>query len=216
MSSDGRAFFQNVHADNISSTGAQLSGIEYRLAAGDTIGVQYEDKKARFRVVWAIEAGPLHKIQAGVQMLDGQVCPWLEVVTAAPAPEGPTPGARARSGDNKRRFVRHKIRFPLELRTERSNTSMQTSATDISGRGCYVETLLPLPFGTSVNVSFWMESEKITTTGFVRASDPGVGMGIEFTGLDPATQERFQQLVEGLDPGFAGLGSTPPPDPTEA
>jgi hypothetical protein len=92
---------------------------------------------------------------------------------------------------------------------------MQTSATDISGRGCYVETLLPLPFGTNVNVSFWMESEKITTTGVVRASDPGVGMGIEFTGLDPATQERFQRLGEGLDPGFAGLGSAAPPDPTQ-
>ena len=95
----------------------------------------------------------------------------------------------------------------LELRDERSGAAMQTSATDISGRGCYVETLMPIPFGTAVRISFWMDTEKITTAGVVRASDPGVGMGIEFTGLDFSTQERFQHLLEKLDPGsgFAGM-----------
>jgi hypothetical protein len=79
---------------------------------------------------------------------------------------------------------------------------MQTNATDIGGRGCYVETLLPLPMGTRVKITFWMDDEKIQTSGVVRASDGGVGMGIEFTQLDDHVQERLQKHVEKLDAGL--------------
>jgi hypothetical protein len=79
---------------------------------------------------------------------------------------------------------------------------MQTNATDIGGRGCYVETLLPLPMGTRVKITFWMDDEKIQTSGVVRASDGGVGMGIEFTQLDDHVQERLQKHLEKLDAGL--------------
>jgi hypothetical protein len=81
---------------------------------------------------------------------------------------------------------------------------MQTNATDIGGRGCYVETLLPLPLGTKVKISFWMDSEKIQTSGVVRASDGGVGMGIEFTQLDNHVQDRLQKHLDKLDEGLKG------------
>jgi len=32
----------------------------------------------------------------------------------------------------------------------------------------------------------------------VRSSDGGVGMGIEFTGLDEKTRERLQQRIEAM------------------
>jgi hypothetical protein len=76
---------------------------------------------------------------------------------------------------------------------------MQTNATDISGRGCYVETMLPLARGTELEISFWIESSKVDTTGIVRASDGGVGMGIEFSGLDLESQERLQQCLKKLE-----------------
>lgn len=77
---------------------------------------------------------------------------------------------------------------------------MNTNATDIGGRGCYVETLLPLPLGTQGTITFWMDDEKVQTTAVVRASDPGVGMGIEFTTLDTQVQERLQQFLDKMDP----------------
>ena len=206
MGADGHTFFQNAHADNISSAGAQLSGLERQLTAGDMIGVQYADKKARFRVVWVIDGGALHKIQVGVQLLEGQECPWKK--------ELGQPAAKATSaGQNQRKFVRHRIQFPLDIQDDRGGGAhMQTSATDISGRGCYVETLLPFPLGTPVQITFWMDSEKIRTVGMVRTSDPGVGMGIEFVGLDETAQQRFQRLIENLDTGITGLGVGPPRD----
>ena len=71
---------------------------------------------------------------------------------------------------------------------------MQCTATDMSARGCYIESLVPLMIGCSVFVTFWLDSDKIRTSGIVRASDPGVGMGIEFTarrGIGRATGILF-------------------------
>ena len=195
MDANSRPFFQSAEAHDISSQGAKLSRIEHQLTPGDVIGVQLGATKARYRVVWVIDAGYVYKIQAGVQLLDGQQCPWTKELTQAetlppPVAKDPT--------KNYRRLERLKLRFPLELRDKRGSR-MQTNATDVSGRGCYIETLLPLPRGTELSISFWIESERVDTTAIVRACDGGVGMGIDFTGLDVKSQERLQRYLEKLD-----------------
>jgi len=193
---DGRPFFQNVHTQEISKRGAKLSGIEHHLSTGDVIGVQLGDKKSRAKVMWVIDAGQANKIDAGLEMLEGQPCPWQHELAKL---ETPAPVTQLASrGQNSRRFGRHKIAFPIEILQERSGSIMRTQATDISGRGCYVETLMPLPKGTELSISFWIESEKITTPSIVRACDGGVGMGIEFTGLNAEIQERLQEVIEKM------------------
>jgi len=187
----GQAFFQNVYARDLRVDGALLSGIEHPIAVEDVIGVQYAGKKARFQVRHVNDAGLPQRLQADVQILSGQECPWKDLVEAVEKPDSAV--AEAANGSNKRQFPRHKVRFPLVLRDERGSTAaMQTNSSDISGRGCYVETLVPLPLGTKLTVVFWLESEKITCAALVRSSDPGVGMGIEFIGLDLKLRERLQ------------------------
>lgn len=196
MDAEGRPFFQNAQASNISSEGALLSGIAHPLKTEDVIGVQHGEKKARFKVVWVVDGGQARKIEAGVQLLPNQRSPWQDLAAWE--------RKDVSDGKNKRRFTRHKILFPIEISFEDSRRShLHTSATDIGGRGCYVETLMPLPLGTKVNIDFWMDSEKVNTSGIVRASDPGVGMGIEFTALDDHVQERLQAHLEKLDDSFA-------------
>jgi PilZ domain len=194
---DGRPFFQNVHTQEISKRGAKISGIAHRLSVGDVIGVQFGDRKARVKVMWVIDAGQTQQTDAGIEMLEGQPCPWQHQLAK---PETPAPVAQATPrGRDLRRFGRHKIPFPVEILQELSGSRMRTQATDISGRGCYVETLMPLAKGTELSISFWIESEKITTPAIVRACDGGVGMGIEFTGLSDDVQKRLQQIVEKMD-----------------
>ncbi len=113
-----------------------------------------------------------------------------------------------RNPDNRRKFARHKISFPVELRDERVNTPMRVNATDISGNGCYVETIMPLTVGTSLKVDFWIDQEHISSSATIRTRDPGVGMGIEFTGLPEDTKKRLQAHLDVLDPGMA-VGHTP-------
>jgi len=199
MGSNNRPFFQNAMAQNISATGACIFGIEPELKVGDVIGVQYETRKARCRVVWVVDAGALKKTQVGVQLVADQDCPWAAALPTDMKLEERT----QQNQDNRRKFARHRISFPLELRDERVNTPMRVNATDISGNGCYIETVMPLPVATALRVDLWIEQERLSPTGVVRTRDPGVGMGIEFTGFPEESKKRFQAHLDTLDPGIS-------------
>jgi hypothetical protein len=197
MGANGQPFFQTATAQNISSTGACIYGVEPELKVGDVIGVQYESKKARCKVIWIVDAGGLKKMQVGVQLVTGQECPWLAQLPAEMKDrEGPPT-----SPDNRRHFVRHKVSYPLELRDERVNTPMRVNASDVSGSGCYVETVMPLALATALKVDLWIGDEHVTTSAVVRTRDPGVGMGIEFIGMPDDTKVRFQTYLDQVDPG---------------
>ena len=160
------------------------------------IGVQYEAKKARCKVIWVVNAGALKKNQVGVQLVPEQECPW-----AVALPKDMKGDERNGSQhDNRRKFLRHKISYPVELRDERVNTPLRVNATDISGNGCYVETVMPLAIATALRVDLWIGEERLTPSAIVRTRDPGVGMGIEFTGLPEDTKKRFQAHLDKLDP----------------
>jgi hypothetical protein len=197
MGADNQPFHQNANAQNVSTTGACITGLEHELKVGDVIGVQFETKKARCKVIWVMEAGALKKTQVGVQLVADQECPWLSQL-----PPEVRANVIAATPDNRRRFQRHKISFPLEFRDERVNTPMRVNATDISGNGCYVETAMPLALTTVLRVDFWIDQERISSTATVRTRDPGVGMGIEFTGVPEETKRRFQAHLDKLDPGI--------------
>ena len=128
MGADGRVFSQPARTRNISAGGALLSGIEHDLKIGDTIGVQRGEKKARCKVVWAIDTESMQKIQVGVQLLRKHECPWTaELPKAEDAPSISPP--------NCRRWERHKISVVLALHDERATTPMRLTATDISASG---------------------------------------------------------------------------------
>src|SRR4030081_313760 len=134
MGADDHPFFQNATAQNVSATGACIYGIEHELKVGDVIGVQYQTKKARCKVVWVVDAGGLKKTQVGVQLVAGQDCPWTtqlpsDVQSNIPAPRH----------DNRRKFVRHRISFPLELRPAPTNTSTLSHPAALPIYRCYVQ-----------------------------------------------------------------------------
>jgi len=193
MSAEGRPFSQHARAQNISWAGALISGVDNELKVGDVVGVQCDEQKTRCTVIWVMNAGPVRKNRVGVKLLADQECPWKNYL--------PLDGATVTiSPSNRRRFHRHKISLPLELRDERVNSPMRINATDVSGNGCYIESMLPLPLGTVLRVDFWLESEHINITAVVRTCDPGVGNGMEFTGMPVDGKERMQTYLDSVDP----------------
>ena len=80
---------------------------------------------------------------------------------------------------------------------------MRVNATDISGNGCYVETVMPLAIDTPLRVDFWIEQERLSPSAIVRTRDPGVGMGIEFTGMTEESKKRLQAHLDKLDPAIS-------------
>ena len=202
MTADGRPFSQHARAQNISSEGALLAGIENELKVGDVVGVQCEEKKTRCTVIWVMNTGPIKKNQVGVKLLADQDCPWKAYLPVQGATPTILPG-------NRRRWPRHKISFPIELRDERVQTPMRISATDVSGNGCYVETIMPMPLGTVLRVEFYLQEERITITAVVRTCDPGVGNGIEFTGMSHAAKEHMQSYLDAIDPAMGVSAPSP-------
>lgn len=193
MTAQGRPFHQQARARNISSEGALIGGVENELKVGDVIGMQCEEKKSRCTVVWIMNTGATKKIQMGVRVLAHQECPWTTHLPIEGARIGEPPSTR-------RRYPRHKISFPLELREGRVKTPMRISATDVSGSGCYIETILPLPVKTVLRANLYMPTEHINISAVVRTCDGGVGNGIEFTGLPADGKQRLQDYLDGIDP----------------
>ncbi len=193
MTAEGRPFSQHARAQNISSEGALLSGVESELKVGDIIGVQCDEKKTRCTVIWVMNTGPVKKNQVGIKLLADQEPPWKDYLQLD--------GATVKiAHSNRRRWQRHKISLPLELRDERVKSPLRINATDVSGNGCYVESMQPLPVGTVLRVDFWLDAEHLNITAVVRTSDPGVGNGIEFSGMPEETKVRMQDYLNAIDP----------------
>jgi hypothetical protein len=60
---------------------------------------------------------------------------------------------------------------------------------------------MPLPVATALRVDLWIEEERMTASAVVRTRDPGVGMGIEFTGMTDESKKRFQTHLDKIDTG---------------
>jgi hypothetical protein len=194
MSVQGRPFSQHVRAQNISSEGALLNDVESELKVGDVIGVQCDNKKARCTVIWAMNTGSLKRNQVGIRLVTDQECPWRDHL-----PEGAQQG-EAISASNRRRYHRHKISLPIEVRDERVKTPSRINATDVSGNGCYIETMMPMQTGTVLRIDIWIDGDRISATAIVRTHDPGVGNGIEFTGLPADGRIKLQKYLDAIDP----------------
>jgi hypothetical protein len=119
-------------------------------------------------------------------------CPWIALLPKID--DGPTvaPG--------RRRWNRHKIEIPITLHEERTPIPIRVTATDVSGSGCYVETLSPFPIESRLDAELWIGEERVTTLAMVRTSDPRVGMGVEFVGLKTQDQRRFQEYLQAKYP----------------
>lgn len=198
MGADGRIFSQHARARNVSISGALISDIDRDLKIGDTIGIQRGEKKARCKVIWTLNTGSTEKIHAGVQLLSEKDCPWTALL---PKTEESMPFP----AKGTRRWERHKILQLIALYEQRPAAPMRVTATDISASGCYVETISPFATGTSLTVDLRFATERILTRAFVRSSDPGVGMGIEFVGLTSDEQQRFQEYLRAMNPWARSL-----------
>ena len=73
---NGTPFTQRVTASNISRSGALLSGLSRGMRSGDLLWVEYEQRKARFRIVWVRDSQSGLKTQAAIQKLETEECPW--------------------------------------------------------------------------------------------------------------------------------------------
>lgn len=196
---DDHAFSEIAQGRNISLHGAELCGLHESLKPGDIIGVHLGDKKSTCQIIWVASTASSRKINIGIKLVKGQPCPWQKEIEEQQS-GGIAPVKRAKpKAINRRKFPRHRVPFQIETQDETGEGApMRTQTADISGRGCYIETMLPFPLGRLLLITFWLDAERIHTPAIVRTCDRGLGMGIEFTGLLEETQKRLQELIESM------------------
>ncbi len=84
---------------------------------------------------------------------------------------------------------RQSPRFPFiasaEVHEENNGPRLSARVSDISAMGCYVDTINPLPNGTSVRVKIFSETQSFEAAATVAYSHAHLGMGLRFSEVPP-------------------------------
>ena len=95
---------------------------------------------------------------------------------------------------DRREHPRVKVRVPVEIYTEGSDSPVRGATTDLSLGGCYVETVFPFPVGTSLELKLQVDGTLLILATVVTC-DPQVGNGIQFTKMLPEDIDELRVFV---------------------
>lgn len=99
----------------------------------------------------------------------------------------------------RREADRHVFTASAEVREIGSGAKFTTRTTDLGPGGCFVDTMVPFPIGSRVQVSVRKDQHAFDAIGTVVYAQSGLGMGIAFDALD-------EQQRDALDAWLGELG----------
>ena len=207
--SRGSPFTITAQTHDITATGASLNGLKGIAELGSKIEIEYQGRKAMYRVQWIGQVGTPRSGHAGVKCLEPGNYIWgVPLGEWAPDtydPNNAQPQKRAvvpiecliapPPNIERRRFPRVACRIEATVLDELSAMNLPVKVTDISFGGCYVEMLAPLPVNSSVELTMDTSEGAIHARGKVVAAQTGMGMGIAFTGVSPEDFEKLREIA---------------------
>jgi hypothetical protein len=99
------------------------------------------------------------------------------------------------SYSEKRRYPR--LPVLVECQVEGASGRATMRLTDLSPKGCFVDTTMTFPPGPVVTLVATLGEAEVTLAGrVVPMQQSGYGFGIEFTDLDDATQEKLDAYIQ--------------------
>lgn len=238
LDSHGNHYAQSATAVEIGVNGMRLSGVRCFRAPGELVQVEYQGRHARYRVAWIGAQGTPDDGLVGLQGLEGArflfsdhlqatACSLAgaepDTYTAATAPPpafGPDPAAieyrdHTWRDEERRLHRRHNCAGTAKLWENGSEHSIAGRVNEISRGGCYVEMMAPMRTGTAVRMELSLCGRMLRLEGIVRASQPTIGMGVEFTRMAPADAERLCHIVAELACEVPGSSPEPEAEPPE-
>ena len=99
----------------------------------------------------------------------------------------------------RRRFPRYKCELPVEITMPGLQFPCLGRTTDVSLGGCYISSWLNRAVGTEVELKLWVGDIGVKMKAIIRTSDPGVGNGVEFKGLDETGKQDLSDYLDHLD-----------------
>jgi hypothetical protein len=107
-----------------------------------------------------------------------------------------------RTGKERRTTTRYPFTATCDATEPKSHAKIIGRTSDLGRGGCYIDTIGPFPIGTVLIVRINREHQSLTVEGKVAFAQPGMGMGLAFTGAAPD-----QQII--LDEWIAELSGEP-------
>jgi hypothetical protein len=98
----------------------------------------------------------------------------------------------------RRRFARFKTAVPIALLPEGASVASRTETSELSQKGCYVESNFTLAVGNKLQVEFWINEEKLTANAVISTNHPGFGNGMEFLDMSDEDQEKLKRFLAAL------------------
>ncbi len=207
----GAPFTITAQTHDITATGASLNGLKGIADVGSKIEIEYQGRKAWYRIQWIGKIGTPRAGQAGVKCLEPGNYIWgvplAEWVADTYDPQNalPTPAAPAvpiseylsppPPPAERRRFPRVSCRIEASVADEGGSTRLPVKVTDISLGGCYVDMLSPLPTGSPIEIALETGQGILHARGKVVVSQLGMGMSVVFTGISPEDFEKLREIA---------------------
>jgi len=198
---EGKPFAEHVCTIDISNKGVSVAAVRAALSPGDTVGVQYHNRQARFRVAWVTPANVGAGNHVGLECLQPEKELW-PVATPTEGPDSFAQSARPREEPSPQEGRRTQTRFPVSgkayVKKMGGGDGQWAKLGDISLTGCYLLTSDPLEVGRSTSLSIKIAHNEFKATAIVRSCYPGIAMGMEFTFLSNADRRTLQHLITQL------------------
>lgn len=93
---------------------------------------------------------------------------------------------------------RHTFTAGAEVTEIASGARFSARTTDLGPGGCFVDSKVPFPVGSKLKVNLQKAKSNFETAGTVVYSQPGLGMGIAFDGLDPRQRAALDAWLEDV------------------
>ena len=223
--SRGGPFTITAQTHDITATGASLNGLKGIADVGSKIEIEYQGRKAMYRVQWIGQVGTPRSGQVGIKCLEPGNYIWgvplAEWTPDTYDPDKVQPQNHAAvppiecliappPNIERRRFPRVSCRIEATVLDELSAMNLTVKVTDISFGGCYVEMLAPLPVKSSVELTLDTSQGAIHARGKVVAAQTGMGMGIAFTAISPEDSEKLREIAPTAEHHREWKHSSPP------
>jgi hypothetical protein len=189
MNGSGSPFTQQAHTVDAGLLGACLEGLAHQVVAGEVLGVEYRERKTRFRVVWVGQSGTPDAGKVELSPLDKTEDFWRLQTTVTK--EQREPGER-------RTTPRCACKGSTQIRQAHTRFPQGASVSDISLNGCYVELMTIFPVGTKVDLLIRVAEFTVNCSAEVRTSHPGVGMGMVFVQMSETDRSALEKAVTRL------------------
>ncbi len=211
---EGNPFSEHVVTMDISGNGARVGGVRATLSVGDTVGLQYRARQARFRIRWVRRQSTPTAAQVGLDCLQPNKELW-PVTLPVEEPDGyEIPEARPRKYERRAQERRSHTRYPVSgkgfISAGYGGDGIWAKLEDLSLTGCYLKTAQPFAADRRLNLLLKVGDTEIKASGVVRVCYPRVAMGVEFVHLNPADRRTLNDLISYLAEVEAALSTLGP------